>query len=196
VAKRTGVRPQTLEAEIARAQQRSARGSTESPESSTRAPRGRLPKPGAERQLLLMMVRGVEWVDRAGELIAPEDFDDPHHRAIFEALLDDPELRSPPPSMDPVAAQRFEEILSDPEEVAHGIDVFTKSVNRMRVSALDRRIQDLQRRIEAASTDEEKLALTSEKAVRAKELRELDPNFWTSATRGARGDSDPKRGRR
>jgi len=196
VAKRTGVRRETLEAEIERASRRPARAPAESPEPGRRAPRGRLPKLGAERQLLLMMVRGVEWVERAGELISPEDFDDPHHRAIFQALLDDPELRSPPPSMDPVAAQRFEEILSDPEEVAHGIDVFTKSVNRMRVSAIDRRIQDLQRRIEAASTDEEKLALTSEKAVLARELRELDPNFWTSATRGTRGDRDPNRGSR
>ncbi len=190
VAKRTGVRRETLEAEIERASRRAARAPAERPEPEPRAPRRRLPKLGAERQLLLMMVRGSEWVERAGELISPEDFDDPQHRAIFQALLDDPELRSPPPSMDPVAAQRFEEILSDPEEVAHGIDVFTKSVNRMRVSALDRRIQDLQRRIEAASTDEEKLALTSEKAVLARELRELDPNFWT--LRHARNERGPR----
>jgi hypothetical protein len=134
------------------------------------------------------MVRGVEWVERSGELISAEDFDDTHYRAIFQALLEDPEMRSSPPSMDPVVTQRFEEILSDPEEVAHGIDVFTKSVNRMRVSTLDRRIQDLQRRIEAAAGDEEKLELTSEKARLARELRELDPSYWTSAARGARAD--------
>jgi peptide deformylase len=40
--------------------------------------------------------------------------------------------------MDPVAAQRFEEILSDPEEISHGVDVFTQSLNRIRVQALDR----------------------------------------------------------
>ena len=98
----------------------------------------------------MVMVRGIEWVERAGELISVEDFDDPHHRAIFQALLDDPDMRAPPGSMDPVAAQRFDEILSDPEELAHGIDVFTNSINRIRVLALDRRIQDLQRQIEAA----------------------------------------------
>jgi len=189
VAERTGVRRETLEAEIERSRRRAGRepGPTPPPPPPSRRPS--LPKLGAERQLLLMMVRGVEWVERAGELISAEDFDDPHHRAIFQALLEDPEIRSPPASMDPVVAQRFEEILSDPEEVAHGIDVFTKSVNRMRVATLDRRIQDLQRRIEAATGDEEKLELTSEKARLARELRALDPNYWTSAARGARTDN-------
>jgi hypothetical protein len=93
--------------------------------------------------------------------------------------------------MDPVAAQRFEEILSDPEEISHGIDVFTQSLNRIRVLALDRRIQDLQRRIEAASSDEEKLRLTSSKAELARELREMDPNYWASATR--RGPNEDNR---
>ena len=192
VAERTGVRRETLEAEIERSRQRAAHRPAEAP--APPPPRGRpaLPKRGAERQLLLMMVRGVEWVERAGELISAEDFDDPRYRAIFQALLEDPETRSPPPSMDPVVAQRFEEILSDPEEVAHGIDVFTKSVNRMRVSTLDRRIQDLQRRIEATAGDGEKLELTSEKARLARELRELDPNYWTSAARGAREDNHPR----
>ncbi len=192
VADRTGVRRETLEAEIDRARRRQGR---EAPEPVPRSPapaHPRVPRLGAERQLLLMMVRGVEWVERASELVSAEDFDDGHHRAIFQALLDDPEMRSPPSSMDPVVRQRFEEILSDPEEVAHGIDVFTKSVNRMRVATLDRRVQELQRRIEAATTDEEKLVLTSEKARLARELRELDPNYWTSAARGARGDTESR----
>jgi len=132
-------------------------------------------------------------VERAGELISPEDFEDPSHRAIFEALLDDPEMRAPPPSMDPVVAQRFEEILSDPEDLVHGIDVFTKSVNRMRVAVLDHRIQELQQRIEAATTDEEKGALAGEKSRLARELRELDRNYWKPATRGARSERNPNR---
>jgi DNA primase len=194
VAERTGVRRETLEAEIERSKRRRGREPAEAPPTPSRRPT--LPKLGAERQLLLMMVRGVEWVERAGELISAEDFDDPRHRAIFQTLLEDPEMRSPPSSMDPVVAQRFEEILSDPEELAHGIDIFTKSVNRMRVCTLDRRIQDLQRRIEAAGSDEEKLGLTSEKARLAREVRELDPNYWTSAARGARGDNHAQRGNR
>jgi DNA primase len=194
VAERTGVRRETIEAEIQRAaRQRPGREAPPAPHQAPAARRPGIPKLGAERQLLLMMVRGVEWVERAGELISAEDFEDPHYRAIFQALLEDPETRSPPSSMDLVAAQRFDEILSNAEEVAHGIDVFTQSVNRMRVSSLDSRIQDLQTRIEAAVTDDEKLGLTSEKARLARELRELDPNYWTSATRGPRPDTNSKR---
>ena len=129
------------------------------------------------------MVRGVEWVERAAEVISPEDFEDSYHRAIFEVLLEDPEVRAPPATMDSVAAQRFEEILADPEELSHGLNIFTESVNRIRVLALDRRVQDLQRRIESAAGEEEKLRLMSNKTKLAAELRTLDPNYWASAMR-------------
>ena len=188
VADRTGVRRETLEAEMART--RPAPGAPRPEPRPAAAPRpdARMRRHGAERKLLQVMVRGAEWVERAAELISPEDFFDPYHRTIFQALLDDPEMRSPPASMDPVAAQRLDEILEDPEELTHGIEVFTQSVNRIRVLALDRRIQDLQRRIEAASSDDEKLELTSAKAALARELRQLDPSYWASATR--RGPQD------
>jgi len=191
VADRTGVRRETLEAEIERDRQRESRAHTPTPVKRTPRPGTSLPKLGAERQLLRMMVRGVEWVERAGELISAEDFEDPYHRAIFHALLDDPEMRAPPPSMDPVVAQRFEEILANPEELAHGVDVFTKSVNRIRVALLDRRIQELQQRLEAAATDDEKGELAGEKARLARELRELDRNYWKPATRPARSERNP-----
>lgn len=176
VAKRTGVRRETLEAEMRRTRRRAV-AATESaqPHAPQRGAAQTRSGSGAERKLLMMMLRGVEWVERAGELVSTEDFDDLHHRAIFLALLDDPEMRSPPPSMDPVAARRLEEILSDPEELAHGIDVFTKSVNRMRVSALDRRIRGMQELIEAAQTEDEKRGLAREKEKLAQERRELDP---------------------
>jgi DNA primase len=192
VSDRTGVRRETLEAEMAR--ETPSRGSVRKPAGPPAftprqaAPQQRLPRLGAERKLLQVMVRGVEWVERAAEVVSPEDFDDAQHRAIFQVLLDDPDLRAPPSSMDPVTAKRFEEILSDPEEISHGIDVFTKSVNRLRVLALDRRIQELQRRIESAAGDDEKLELTNAKATLARELRQLDPNYWGSATRAPRRD--------
>lgn len=199
VSEKTGVSRENLEGELSREGSGRA-GAPSSAQSRPRPserrspgpPRGglttRLPRLGAERKLLQVMVRGVEWVERAAELVSAEDFDDPHHRAIFEVLLDDPDLRAPPSSMDPVTAKRFEEILSDQEELSHGIDLFTKSVNRLRVLALDRRIQELQRGIESARGDDEKLKLANAKATLARELRQLDPNYWGSATRGPRRD--------
>lgn len=190
VADRTGVRRETLEAEIAR----SGAGTGAQPARPARTqpppPRPRKARRGAETHLLKVMVRGVEWVERAAELISPEDFEDPYYRAIFQALLDDPEMRAPPAAMDPVAAQRFEEILDDPEELEHGIEIFSHSVTRIRASALDRRIQDLQSRSQAASSDEEKLELIAATQKLAAEKRELDPNYWASATR-RRPDRNP-----
>jgi DNA primase len=188
VADRTGVRRETLEAEMQKS--RPAQGAhRRSPvPRSGPAIEQRIGRQGAELQLLKVMVRGVEWVERAAELISEEDFYEPCHRAIFQALLDDPEMRVPPASMDPVAAQRFDEIIADPEELAHGIDVFTNSVTRIRVLALDRRVLDLQRQIEAAASDDEKLELMTVKAGLAAELRELDPNYWASAARRSPDD--------
>ena len=93
-------------------------------------------------------------------------------------------MRAPSPMMNSGVAQRFNKILSDPEQFSHGIEVFTKSVNRMRASVLDQRIQGLNQEIEAAVTDDEKARLTSEKSVLSGELRELDPSYWMAATRG------------
>jgi len=175
VAERTGVKRDTLEREIRRQKTLAPRPAARR-EPSTRS---------AELQLLKVMVRGVEWVERAAEVVSGEDFADPYHRAIFQALLDDAELRTPPASMDLVAAQQFEEILSDREELAHGIDVFTNSINRIRVLALDRRIQDLQRQIEEATGHDEKLSFVSAKEKLAAEKRQLDSNYWGAATRGS-----------
>jgi DNA primase len=195
VSDRTGVRRETLEAELKKSRSSvsafSAGRSAPAAPAPAPAPRRRTPRHGAESHLLKMMVRGVEWVERAAELISPEDFEDPYHRAIFQALLDDPEMRAPPSAMDLVAAQRFDEIVTDPEELAHGHEIFSNSVTRIRVSALDRRVQDLQSRIEAADTEDEKLELMKAKSKLAAELREMDPNYWASATRRSPADRNP-----
>jgi DNA primase len=176
VAKRTGVRRETLEAEMRRARRRGpADGSAPPPPEPARNAPGRPSGTGAERKLLMMMLRGVEWVERAGELVSAEDFDDPYHRAIFTALLDDPEMRTPPSSMDPVASRRLEEILSDREELDRGIEVFTDAVKRMRVAGLNRRIENLGRLSMSATSDGERLRLETERKKLIDERRELDP---------------------
>jgi DNA primase len=188
VADRTGVRRETLEAELKRARSpsHSVRQYTPSPPPGRPAPR--VPKLGAERTLLLLMTKNPDFVERAGERMGAEDFVDPTYRAIFQALLDDPEMRAPPVSMDPVAAQRFEEVLADPEELAHAGRVFDESVARLRVGALDRRSQDLDQRIGVASGDDEKRTLIEEKARVSQERRDLAPDDWTTTARRLRGD--------
>jgi DNA primase len=176
VAKKTGVRRETLEAEMKKARRRTAGDSLPpTPAPSTTAAARRSLGLGAERKLLMMMLRGVEWVERASEVVAIEDFDDPYHRAIFQALLDDPEMRTPPSSMDPVASRRLEEILGDREELDRGIEVFTDAVKRMRVSGLNRRIENLGRLSMSATTDVERQRLETERKKLIEERRELDP---------------------
>ena len=176
VAKRTGVRRETLEAEMRKARRRpAAEGPAPAAKPAAAAPARPAVGIGAERKLLMMMVRGVEWVERAGEVVSPEDFDDPYHRAIFQALLEDPEMRTPPSSMDPVASRRLEEIRSDREELDRGIEVFTDAVKRMRVSGLNRRIENLGWLSRSATTDVERLKLETERKKLIEERRELDP---------------------
>ena len=190
VSQATGVQPGTLLEDMKKVLRKKVRNLGSGPADSSRV--GHLPslKGGAERHLLKVMVRGIEWVERAAEVISSEDFEDPHYRAIFQALLDDPEARVPLPSMDSVAAQRFREILVDPEELAHGNEIFSKAVKRIRVAALYRRAQHLQAKIETSGSEEEKLELVTEKSHLASEIRELDENYWVSAARRSSDDKN------
>ena len=189
VAERTGVRRATLEAEIERARSGSGPARVDAPSSVPRIAAHRVPKLGAERFLLLLMTKNPDFVERAGEHLGAEDFVDPTYRTIFQALLDDPGLRAPPVSMDPVAAQRLQEILSDPEELAHAGRVFEESVARIHVVALDRRSQDLDLRIAAAAGDGEKRTLVEEKERVSLERREIRPDDWITTARKLRGDT-------
>ena len=187
VADRTGVRRETLEAELARARSGPGAARVEAPTPAPRRAPPRLPKQGAERLLLLLMIKNPDYVERAGEHLGEGDFVDPAYRAIFQALLDEPELRAPPASMDSVAAQRLQEILSDSEELAHAGRVFEESVARIRVMALDRLSQDLDLRIKAAAGDGEKRHLVEEKERVSRQRRELGPDDWTTTARKLRG---------
>lgn len=189
VADRTGVRRETLEAEMKRAASGSVPTRVGAPSRVPRIAAHKVPKLGAERILLLLMTKNPDFVERAGEQVGAGDFVDLTYRAIFQALLDDPELRAPPVSMDPVAAQRLQEILSDPEELAHAGRVFEESVARIHVAALDRRSQDLDLRIAAAAGEGEKRTLTEEKERVSRERRELSPDDWITTARKLRDNT-------
>jgi len=180
VSDRTGVRRETLEAELRRAPSGPTRGRTETPPDPRPPPL--LPKMGAERNLLLLMIRNPAYVDQAAEWLSASDFDDSSYRAIFEALLDNPELRSAPSGMDVVARQRLEELLGTPFETAGAREEFTAALNRIRAVALDRRMSEIHHRILAAETDEKKAPLVVEKQRLSRELRALDPEYYWKAT--------------
>jgi len=192
VADRTGVRRETLEAELRRPETLAARTRSETPPSTRTVPSTRLPRLGAERSLLLLMTKNPDFVERAGEWLGAEDFVDPAYRAIFLALLDDPELRAPPRGIDPVAGERLKEILDDPEEIGHAGRVFDDAVKRIRVGALSRHIEEIDRRIEQTSDELQKRSLMEEKLRLTRERREMAPDDWITTARRLRGpNSNP-----
>jgi DNA primase len=153
VAERTGVRPETIQDELRKAEAapgRSGDPSARRPDPRQREGRGTTPRIGIpalgpERQLLLLLVKDRSWIDRAGELIGSVDFVEPTYRVIFEALVEDPELQAAPDGMDLAARAALEALLGSEEELAHGGRVFEDSVARIRRQSLDRRIFRLRR---------------------------------------------------
>ncbi len=192
VAERTGVRRETLEAEMTRAAQRAARRSaTPARPSPRRRDRGSKPLGmGAERKLLLLLVKDRRWVERAAERLGPEEFSDASYREIFEALVADPELDHPPATMDPVAARRLEELLASEEELSHAGQVFDESVGRIRSGPLERRAEELRALLRKESSEERRAEILEELQSLARERRSALKD-WRSA---ARSRPDPERG--
>lgn len=183
VAQKTGVREDTLEAEL--------RGSAGRPRTRERTapPVRRRPSPrfqglGPDWQLVHFVLKRRDWIERAGERVGPSDLEDGAFRAIFEWLIDDPELAVPPEGATPEAMQRFEELRGNREvppdevfeDVARGIDVRT----------IDRRLEALDIQMQGAAEEAEKRRLLKDKEDLNKEKRALGPDWRRSTHRAAR----------
>jgi DNA primase len=169
VAEKTGVRRETLEAEIARSDGRTGpaivgdRDSSEarSPgrvpaRSRGRSSRANLSRLGAERQLLLILLREREWIVRALERVGPGEFRSPVYRSIFEALAADSELKGPPPGMTSEVAAELEAMLGDPEVIEHAGQAFQDCLARLEDRPLDRQRMELEQDLRAAGSEDEK----------------------------------------
>ena len=187
VAERTGVRRETLEVEIRSRPSSSSigggsppgnggdghgRGGTRAPESPGSGPgrtaktvggRGKqtrvIPPLGAERTLLLVLLRARDWMDRALERIGPEEFRDPVWRAIFQALVENPELAAPSPDMGEEEARRLDELLASPEELDHTGQIFEDCIRSLQDRAVRERRGELMARLQAEADPEERRRL-------------------------------------
>lgn len=182
VAEKTGVRRETLEAELEKADAAPVVRSRSRPR-----PDPAIPHPagsmGAERKLLLLLVQFRDYLDRAAEQLGPEDFTDPAMREVFRALLADPELTHPLPGMDPVAAERLEELLGAGERLSEAAKVFEDSIAQIKKVPLARRADDLREAIRSEADADRKEALVRELAGVVKELRDLNRTDWRPALR-------------
>jgi DNA primase len=201
VAEETGVRRETLEQEISRPGPglgsvpggvgggsegsgdgiRGGRQGGTSPRSGRAPSRRPLPSLGPERQLLLVLLRTRDWVERALERIGPGEFRDPVDRAIFELLLEDPHFEVPPPDLPPEVLRRLELLQGDPEVQEHTERVFNASVERLLDRSFDARQEELRRALEAATTPEEEGAVAKE----MQQLRRERPGRWNVVRRGS-----------
>ncbi len=185
VAERTGVRRETLEVEMTRRFSTASGGARVVPRREMQRAQGSIPWMGAERTVLLLMTRSHEFVERAAELLVPDDFADPTFRAIFEALLEDPGLRGPSPSMDRVVTKRLEELLAHPEEFAHAGRILEECVGRLKMEALNRQGEELERRLKSVGDEGERRRLIERKLRLAEQRRGMGED-WSHTARKLR----------
>ena len=198
VAERTGVRRETLEAELDRADARRptpAAVAGHGPRRAERAPGApharrasawSPPPMGPERGVLQVLARDRERrherIESLLRHVGPEDFTDPAWRLIFQAFLDDAELDRAPAGLEPEAARRLEVLLDDREELLHADRVFGDALAQLRLVGLERRGRELDLRMSTATDEAEKQALAAEKAKVAREGREIGLG-WSHAAR-------------
>jgi DNA primase len=173
VSERTGVRRETLEAELERVDA-SVVTRVQSRAQPRQASPPRLLHLGAERKLLLLLLQYRDFVDRAAERLGPEDFADPAFRGVFQALVTDPELPRIPAGMDPGAARMLEELMGESERVSEAARVFEETVARMKEAPMTRKAEELRevlRREPDPARQKEVLREIQELDMRRRELK-------------------------
>ena len=182
VAERTGVRIETLEADL-RAAPTPRRAPRTEVVAGAHGPSARFHGLGTDRELLLFLLKRRDWVDRATERLGPSDLEDGPCRAIFEWLIDAPELATPPEGATPEAVRRFEALNRDPEIPPD--EAFEGLIRGIRVRTLDRRLEALDARMRATAEEAEKLGLLRAKEDLNKEKLALGTDWRRSTHRAA-----------
>lgn len=203
VAARTGVRRETLEAELSRTDAAPARTSrpTAAPSNVRPSrPRSAAPPSGPGLRLLKVLARDRERrherIEYALLRIGTEDFSNETDRAIFQSFLDDPDLEAPPATMDARIAAQLERLLAaptDPAEMDHGHRVFQESVAQLAENRIYREMDRIQGEIEATHDLEEKTRLVREKQRLRAEASALGIRWAPAAKKYARGFTDTTR---
>ena len=186
VSDRTGVRRDTLEAELAR-----VASAPQQQQVVRRRDQRRLsaPEMGPERLLLRLMTKDRDWIEKVGERLGPRDFVDVRYRAVFEALLADRDLDRRPEGMVPEAARVLEELLADPAELGQGHQVFEASVNKILSTPLKESLDEVTRKLQNNTLDEqEETELLREKMRLRKEYQDFGKN-WSSTVKSAFKDN-------
>jgi DNA primase len=196
VAERTGVRRQTLEAEIAAPTRRAeaddggsaggAGGYVTPAAQHRRRPfagdrrGGGWPEPprtqrrresASERLLLLILLRDPRRIVDAATVIGADEFRDPVHREIYGMLLASPDGSTADAVLSGPARQRLDELLADRTEVADGDQSFEDAVAELKGAELFLKLATLDGREQAVALDD--FSVLRERETVLRQLREL-----------------------
>jgi DNA primase len=174
VSERTGVSRSTLDHELAAVDARERR-TTEVQERRRYRPGGRpedvppgagVPTPGAERNLLLLLLRDESWVERAAQVLSVDDFRNPAYAELYQAVVLAEGRREGNAWLDELSpdAQRVaEELRDNPEgaQLAAPELFFEANLKRLQVRPFEERLAGIQRQLGVA-TPEEQLPLLLE----------------------------------
>ena len=188
VAERTGVRAETLDAELRQSATPRAVPEGRMPLRRSR-PGPRFHGLGPERALLLLMVKHRECIDKVSESIGPSDLEDGVKRVIFEALVTDPELARLPADTMPEAVQFFEDLMADPETMASPEQVLTDTVSAIETNGDNRRRDSLREEFRRAPEGPEQRRLVRELERLTKKTAGRLPDWRRSATHHREGEA-------
>jgi DNA primase len=152
VAERTGVRRETLEAELSRSVRRRPSGGPAAVRTAAPHPRGGAFALGPERMVLRVLVNRPEWVEEAAESVGEGDFHDPLNRRVFQRILSG-DLDAAVSDPDPRLAARIEALRGDPEDLTHARELLQSAVASLQNRSEEDRVERL--RTELAGTMEE-----------------------------------------
>lgn len=160
IAERTGVRLETLEAELAaKPAPTPQRAERRREHQGWRRRREPMPEvTSAQRKLLLLILRDEKWVPAVAEHIDPKIITDPVDRELYEELIRRGGMDDGGPlglELSPEARARLEELLADQVELGDPDRVFNDTVGDLRAQALFQRKDELMARLEASEGAEQ-----------------------------------------
>ena len=164
VAERTGVRPETLRAEVDKAPRTQPEPPPEPAprqldarlgERRRRERRKQPPGEAGERKLILLLLRDNARIAAAVQEVEPEDFGDPGYRTLFERLAAGADPRDELETLGEPAVERLQELLAEREELNDADKIFADCVRDIRVERLFRSKDELMALIDTARLRED-----------------------------------------
>ena len=175
VAEHTGVKRETLESELSKIDSRTAGSSSVSFTQKDSRRTQAIPSMGAEKELLILLVKDLGMIEKVGEHLGPDDFKDSCYKTIFELLLDQVDFVEILARLDPMANLVFQEILADPRELTETIRerILKDLVNRILSGQMQRKMDRIDDLIKDNQDGDKLNELLIEKTKLGSERREL-----------------------